>query len=213
MKIKKMLMCVAAGAVVMSCASANDIDVNQIRTACQSSDKTLWVERNQVCIPRNPCENQKFYHYCNRVFGNVETQGVGYRILIDLYARAHNLSCKPVNQDAKLFGQDYVVCDGIDVMVFEFDDIHDHAINNIDYLSRMTKALCTAVDGQKVGGDWTGKCMTSKERCQNINDVLNEYGFAATWSSRSGASYYENSKICEILIITKDGGYMGDMQF
>lgn len=213
MKMKKMLMCVAAGAVAISCANANDINVNQIRTACQNSDKTLWVERNQVCIPRNPCKSEKFNHYCSFVFRNIETQGVGYKILVDLYARAHNLSCKPVSQDAKLVGQDYVVCDGTDVMVFEFDDIHDHAINkDMHYLSRMTKALCSAVEGQKVGEDWSGQCSTSRENCQYIKDILDEYGFVSSWSTQ-GAIYYEGSHICDIRLSTDEGGYMGDVQF
>ena len=214
MKMKKMLMCAAAGAVAISCANANDIDVNQIKTACQNSDKTLWVERNQVCIPRNPCGSEKFSNYCSHVFSNVETQGVGYKVLIDLYARAHYLSCKPVNQHAKLVGQDYVVCNGTDVMVFEFDDIHDRAINkDIHYFSRMTKALCSAVDGQKVGEDWSGKCSTSSKNCQHIKDVLDEYGFVASWDSQGGAIYNENSKICDIRLSTDEGGYMGDVQF
>ncbi len=129
MKMKKIVLCAAAGIAAMSCANAAGIDVNQIKTACQSSDKTLWVERNQVCIPRNPCGSDKFRQYCSHVFRDVETQSDGYKVLIDLYARANNISCKPVNQDAKPIGQDYVLCDGTDVMVFEFDDIHDRAIN------------------------------------------------------------------------------------
>ena len=190
--MKKMLMCAAAGAVVMSCASANDIDVNQIRTACQSSDKTLWVERNQVCIPRNPCKNDKFKSYCNRMFADVQTRDLGYMVLIDLYAQAHNLSCKPVRQDAKLVGQDYVVCNGTDVMVFEFDDIHDFVLLDISYENEMRKELCKAVDGVIYEGEsGSGYChQITEEKCKLAQNVLQSYGFGGDAGGWNGTDCF-----------------------
>lgn len=174
--MKKMLMFAAAGAVAMSCASANDIDVNQIRTACQNSDKTLWVERNQVCIPRNPCKNEKFSQYCNRTFKDVQTRDLGYLVLIDLYAQTHNLSCKPVRQDAKLVGQDFVVCQGTDVMVFEFDDISDFVLLDVSYKQKMGYELCRAAGGVRDGNF----CLElSEQKCNLVADVLRNYGFVS----------------------------------
>ncbi|MBR5355171.1 MAG: hypothetical protein IK122_03515, partial [Alphaproteobacteria bacterium] len=100
-------------------SSANAVDTAQIKAACQSSDKTLWVERSQVCIPRNPCDNQKYGKYCNRVFAEYQSPADTnvYIDLINLYAKTHGLECDAVPQESALIGQDYVICQGIDVMV------------------------------------------------------------------------------------------------
>lgn len=179
MKMKKIVLCAAAGIAAMSCANAAGIDVNQIKTACQSSDKTLWVERNQVCIPRNPCKDEKYKQYCNRQFKDVQTRDVGYMVLVDLYAQAHNISCKPVRQDAKLVGQDYVVCQGNDVMVFEFDDISDFVLLDVSYENEMRKELCKAVGGVIYEGEkGSGFChQTTEEKCNLAQNVLKSYGF------------------------------------
>lgn len=130
---------------VISAASA--VDTAQIKIACQNSDKTLWVERDQVCIPRNPCDNPNFSKYCNRDFANTQVGKGDDQILINVYAEKNGISCKAVPQESKLVGQDYVVCQGDDVMVFEFDDISDmnrtSGVSSID----VRRTLCELIGG------------------------------------------------------------------
>lgn len=148
--MKKLLMFVVCSIMAVSYARADD--TAKLKAACEESDKTLWVERNRVCIPRNPCNSsdQNILKYCNRTFADFESSGGtdAYIDLINIYAATHGLDCRAVAQRAKLLGQDYVVCQGTDVMVFEFDDINDYQplhLNN--WTERFVKALCTAGRG------------------------------------------------------------------
>ena len=148
--MKKFLTCVVAGAVAVSCAHADDTD--KIKAACERSDKTVWVERNKVCIPRNPCNSsdQNILKYCNRTFADFESSGGtgAYIDLIEIYAATHGLDCRAIAQKSKLLGQDYVLCQGTDVMVFEFDDINDYQPLHLNtWTERFVKALCTAGRG------------------------------------------------------------------
>ena len=53
---------------VVSSAAFAAPDVAAIKAACQSSDKTIWVEKNQICIPANPCtsDNTSVKQYCDQ---------------------------------------------------------------------------------------------------------------------------------------------------
>lgn len=113
---------------VISSAAFAAPDVAAIKAACQSSDKTIWVEKNQICIPANPCtsDNMNAKQYCNTVFADDQTGSDREAMaVVDLYAKTHGLDCEPVNVQFSAAGQDYVTCVGNDVMVFEFDDTRD----------------------------------------------------------------------------------------
>lgn len=113
---------------VISSAAFAAPDVAAIKAACQSSDKTIWVEKNQICIPANPCtsDNMNAKQYCNTVFADDQTGSDEEAMaVVDLYAKTHGLDCEPVNVQFSAAGQDYVTCVGNDVMVFEFDDTRD----------------------------------------------------------------------------------------
>lgn len=180
--MKKTLLGIAG--VLAMISSANAVDTAQIKAACQSSDKTLWVERNQVCIPRNPCKNSKYDKYCNRIFRDVQTHHNGYKVMIEVFAKTHTLSCVPVDTNPKIVGQDYVICMGDDVMVFEFDDIHDDVIISDDnYMYNLYPFLCKAIDGNVLQDGNKSKCYTTtKDACGVLNSVLKKHGFGyATW--------------------------------
>ena len=113
---------------VISSAAFAAPDVAAIKAACQSSDKTIWVEKNQICIPANPCtsDNLNTKQYCASVFADDQTGSDEEAMaVVDLYAKTHGLDCEPVNVEFSAAGQDYVTCVGNDVMVFEFDDTRD----------------------------------------------------------------------------------------
>lgn len=156
-------------------------DTAKLKAACQASDKTLWVERNQVCIPKNPCKDSKFEQYCNRDFKNVQIQELGYKILIEAYAGTHDLECLPVDTKSKLIGQDYVVCMGDDVMVFEFDDISEYAFGfdakkrDANYMWDKYPYVCRAINGQS-GVDNRTRCYdTTEANCLQLKSILQKY--------------------------------------
>lgn len=206
--MNKKLVCAIVGIMSISGVNANEVGIDQLRIACQSSEKTLWVERNQLCIPRNPCKSEKFEAYCNRLFKDIQTLDLGYMVLIDIYAQTHGLSCKPVRQDSKLFGQDYVLCDGVDVMVFEFDDIHNHSLLSVP--EERLFGYCYAIGGQIGGSDGKYVCFdVSKRDCDIAARIVEEYGFSKNYEysvNESGQHY------CYIDIV-KHGGAMEESKF
>lgn len=191
----KKLVCGIVGIMAaVSAASANDVaqDTAKLKAACQASDKLVWVERNQVCIPRNPCKDSKYEVYCNRLFKDVQTQGVGYQVFIEAFARTHNLDCSVVEQNSKLIGQDYVICMGNDVMVFEFDDISNFQLrdgfvgpNPMKNLS----TLCAAVGGHGDSARNEQYCITTESNCTILNSVLKKVYGDAKWETHDGTNY------------------------
>ena len=160
--MKKILLYVVAG--VISASTVCFADTAGIKAACEQSDKLLWDARNEKCIPRNPCAEEyegKYGRYCNRTFKDFQS-GYGfdhYIELINIYASTHGLNCEAIPQSAKFFGQDYVVCQGTDVMVFEFDDIQDaNVFNRFGYREKFLEALCAAGGGLMAD---TNKCKLS----------------------------------------------------
>ena len=174
-------------------SSANAVDTSQIKAACQSSDKTLWVESNQVCIPRNPCENPNYEQYCNRKYAKVQTRGTGgtfrmratseYMVLVEAYAKGHNISCVPTETIPSDFGQDYVICMGNDVMVFEFDDISNLDVSfwseelKAEYDMEFATLVCEAFGGgyYKEGHICKG---IGETECAQINQIDQKYSGA-----------------------------------
>lgn len=180
--MKKLIFGIAG--IIAMVSSADAVDTAQIKAACQSSDKTLWVERNQVCIPRNPCKDSKFEKYCNKDFADFQSPAGSdmYISLINLYANSHNLSCSAVRQEAKWVGQDYVVCMGTDVMVFEFEDIEDKNIFHLmpeaqkSQLVEVVKAICKATGGFFREDNSVPSCHLSVSNCpKDMNNALTKY--------------------------------------
>jgi hypothetical protein len=195
-KMKKTLLGIAG--ILAMISSANAADTAQIKAACQSSSKTLWVERNQVCIPRNPCGNPNFDQYCNRDFANIQLVDREYESIVNYYADVNNLDCKVVPQRSSFVGQDYIVCMGKDVMVFEFDDIKDSTMKVKDCLSDGARtALCTimGVSADPMGGGCYG---TKESICLKANKHLS---FGETMDDGTPlpyAGWNENDQQCSL---------------
>ena len=176
MKISKMLLVSLLGVVVIGGAMADEYDGP--RNRCQSKSDKIWVESTKACIPENPCKDSEYEKaYCNRAFANFQSPAGTdlYIDLINLYAENHALNCKAVPKESKLVGQDYVVCKGTDVMVFEFDDINDHALHNVsNYLNDLNAAVCVASGGQMQNKkcETVHACSKFDNMIENISKVL-----------------------------------------
>lgn len=158
---------------VISSAAFAAPDVAAIKAACQSSDKTIWVEKNQICIPANPCtsDNMSVKQYCDQRFSNYQTPNDNIaKGMVELYALGR-LECRAVDVQHSLFDQDYVTCIGNDVMVFEFDDTR-----NIDMtweFSDLASYVCDALGGENINSSGDRSCLYIGEReCNEIERIM-----------------------------------------
>ncbi len=179
MKVSKIILASLLGVVVVNSAIADDYE--GARNRCKSKSDKIWVEKTHECIPENPCKDSKFEAYCNRMFKDVEVQDLGYKVLVEAYASTHDLECLPMDTKSKLVGQDYVVCMGEDVMVFEFDDVNEFAIGfdnqkrDAKYMWDKYPHVCRAIGGQS-GVDNRVKCYdTTESNCSRLKSVLQKY--------------------------------------
>ena len=172
----KNIICGIAG-ILATMSAANAVDTAQVKAACQKNNGTLWVESTQSCIPANPCDTSKSYgakyeNYCNRTFAGSEVDGDTYKFLVEVYAKKHGLDCEPQTTECGSEGQDFVVCNGRDVIVFEFDDICDTVTTpgRIDY-TKTCKALGTKFDGHKCVGTQESDCDLYIKIAEHYSDV------------------------------------------
>ena len=193
MKVSKIILASILGAVVLNCANADDYDGP--RNRCKSKSDKIWVERTKACIPENPCKDSNFEKYCNRDFKNLDTGLVGYKILIDVYTKTHGISCEPENTESKIFGQDYVLCQGQDVLVFEFDDIDDALFNNEEHApfqfswEEMCRALGkTSLQKDMEYGSYYECQGITEDDCDIITKSVNKY-------YNGGIPKFENGEI------------------
>ena len=188
-------------------SSANAVDTAQIKAVCQNSGKTLWDEHNQVCIPKNPCKNEKFEAYCNRIYKDVQLKGFrenlimqaynGYKLLVEAYAIGHNLSCVPLDTDANALGDDYVICMGKDVMVFQFDDIADDiryesVEEEAERYRKYNRLVCEAFEGVYADGICTE---ISETDCNQIENLSRKYDMTGDI-----VHAYWNDNVCDMFL-------------
>ena len=201
-------------------AANGGITTDVAREIClRHPDKYIWVENTKRCIPINPCksDNETVVNtYCNRMFSNVQTHGDLYKGLIELYAQTHGLQCEPVDQNAKLFGQDYVLCSGNDVMMFEFDDIHDISFGGggLWFYTNLASGLCDAVSGNFDGDN---VCVgISETTCRKIEETIKKYPLEKTGNNAGGFLYvtgtwYIEGKGCKIENKHKSHGHVYEL--
>ena len=212
--MNKILLSGLASLAVIGVANGG-ITTEVAREIClRHPDKYIWVENTKRCIPINPCksDNETIVNtYCNRTFNNVQTHGALYKGLIELYSETHALQCEPVDQKAKLFGQDYVLCSGNDVMMFEFDDIHDSTlVNSLSFYTNLANGLCDAVSGNFDGDNF---CVgISDSTCRKIAETIKKYPLEKTKDGLGGNFYvtgtwYIEGKGCMIENKQKQHGH------
>ena len=210
MKISKIILVSILGAVVLNCAIADEYDGP--RNRCKSKSNKIWVENTKTCIPENPCKESGYEKYCNRDFKEYQSpKGSNmYVHLINLYADSHNLKCSAVPKDADLVGQDFVLCKGNDVMVFEFDDISNSTFLETVYsadwntkqLEATIKAVCKAINGTIKKEGLKTVCSTSNPGCpRNLNKALSDYVSASTYSGQSYQKLEVNKEddVCSVV--------------
>jgi len=133
-------------------------DTAAIKKACEESNETVWVEKDGVCVPVNPCvgpakRREKYEKYCNQFFKDTQVNerlGMGSK-LIEIYAR-RRLGIAGLNpapyllQAPGIIGQDFMaIKQNGDYVVFEFDDLSEN--ESVKARANYVKAVCLAYGG------------------------------------------------------------------
>lgn len=147
---------------VMAVLSVKADNTNELKIACQQSDKTLWVERNNLCIPKHPCgdESKKIQKYCDwNTFSSVTSSLYDeWKDLVRIYVKKHNINCEP----EEVINDHFVLCKGNDVKEFNFSGIY-----NI-WKDDLKKAL-------SIGGKYSDGAVLVKEICEkSLGGIYNE---------------------------------------
>ena len=200
----KTLLSILVGIVVAGSASAVPTPDDRRALCERHSDKYVWVQNTGACVSINPCKSDDYTikdAYCVDIFDNVQTHGDLYLGLVELYARAHNLKCEPLRQEAKSIGQDYGMCLGEDFRVFEFDDINDsNALKSSDFFVDLVSGLCAAVDGYYDPNDDLCKSVRVED-CDMIRETIKKYPAEFTGDGRYlvDAEYFQSVAACRML--------------
>ena len=147
--MKKTLLSVLAVVSVMGAASAVPSAADR-KAMCESKpDKYVWVEKNQACVPVNPCTSSNDdmkAAYCDRTFKDIQMWD-GARTIATVYlSRVRKVrgdfDYEHSTTGVKYYGQDYLAYKTSDggYIVLEFDDTSDFVDSSEDYI----KAACLA---------------------------------------------------------------------
>lgn len=201
--MKKVMFGIAGVMAVL--ASANAVDTAEIKTACQRSDKTYWVESTNACIPKNPCkaDQVKYGSYCINAFKNVETPNVGIaRKLSEGYLTLAGRDVSYCEGEHSLVGQNYIYCytRGGGYAVFEFDDTTNNELLGEESVERLQAftVLCE-VAGGKISPEDNSCTGISKTKCDDLWEkfyLAYNGEFDSYFSIKS--SYYESTKSCKV---------------
>ena len=180
--MKKTLLSVGAALAVIGSAAAVGPDT------C-NPDKYVWVEKDELCIPKNPCKSKSDVirdAYCNRTFKDVQLSNWrrGIEVVKAYLSKQRGLGMimDPKDYrdgvDTSLFGQDYIPAKTSDggYIVFEFDDLSD--IGGADVREGVAKAGCYIYSGRpwRFGGqDREFACkFVSESDCSEMAKIMTD---------------------------------------
>ena len=201
--MKKTLLSVGAALAVIGSAAAVGPDT------C-NPDKYVWVEKDELCIPKNPCKSKSDVirdAYCNRTFKDVQLSNWrdGVTVVEAYLNKRHGVSISSgsrigENKDTSFFDQDYIPAKTTDggYVVFEFDDLSD--IGGADVREGVAKAGCYIYSGRpwRFGGqDREFACkFVSESDCSEMAKIMTDLrdGLLVT----SDYKEYEAETVCNL---------------
>ena len=179
--MKKTLLSVTAALAVIGSAAAVGPDT------C-NPDKYVWVEKDELCIPKNPCKSKSDVirdAYCSVVFSDVQLSNwrKGVTVVKAYLNKRRGLDMTNVrdmwdDKDTSFFGQDYIPAKTSDggYVVFEFDDLSD--LGGADVREGIGKAACRIYNGTWTSFDGNARSLTcagvSEMDCKEIANLMTE---------------------------------------
>jgi hypothetical protein len=184
-------------AAVLATSAANAYDDGIKKKCLENPDKVVWIESRGACIPRNPCENNRFEAYCSRVFEKVqlETTELGEKFA-DMYVKEKlglAEGCTTIYSYASSIpgNTDWVECHIGDknFIEFTFDDMSENF--STTYNLGIIKAIC-AIKGNHWSDAALGCVVDNETQCQNFNSEVNKY-----MPDEGQYKYNNDTKLCE----------------
>src|SRR5574344_1132574 len=130
MKIKNMII----GGMLTTIVSVNTawaVDTATAKKICMKHDEKVWVDKDSVCVPKNPCQDEKYSRYCNKNFEGIQVSSIadGQDIAEAFSGKRWGKSgCLATSQpETGSVGQDYVFCKYTDgeQRVLESDELSE----------------------------------------------------------------------------------------
>lgn len=182
--MKKTLLSAVAGLAVIGSACAAGPDT------C-NPDKYVWVEKDELCIPKNPCKSKSDVirnAYCSKAFEFVQLGNwrKGVTVVEAYLDKQRGLGMTNTgdignDKDTSFFGQDYIPAKTTDggYVVFEFDDLSD--LGGADVRNGIAQAVCIAYSGrylnfERYGGreDFFSCKRVSESDCLEMAQIMTE---------------------------------------
>ena len=212
--MKKTLLSVGAALAVIGSACAAG------RDTC-NPDKYVWVERDELCIPKNPCKSKSDVireAYCSTVFKDVQLSNwrhgvTAVKAYLDKKRGLGMTNTGDIgnDKDTSFFGQDYIPAKTTDggYVVFEFDDLSD--LGGADVEEGAIQAGCLIYDGKYTKTSDGLYCIGPAESyCSEIREIVSDI-LNRPVNSRfvdedvvllpSGAWYFARERRCEFMLI------------
>ena len=198
--IKKIMINSMLSAVCASGAFADD-QTDAIKSACKKSDETVWVAQNNICIPKNPCKDDKYKSYCLRNF--VDFSGVdtyNYRISVAL---TYAINVLRFNSTRYEFLNDskndktavwLAVSSSDNYVVFQFSSDRARDEHQVFPEDTYVYAICRALGGDVSVSPFNPafvRCSKISESDCNISNVFKPVG-------QLNLKYNSSEQICEI---------------
>ena len=148
------------------------------KSTCTSNNKTLWLDSEGVCIPKNSCMFNQYEHYCiqedldwfdyyKSPKGHLTSADV-----VNIYVREKlGLNCQVIEQEVyKEYGYTLIPCKGADNRILRFADSSYSATGNI------TGLLCLVVSGKGANVSVEGTICEdySQEDCEQIKNFVGD---------------------------------------
>jgi hypothetical protein len=125
----------------------------KLKSLCDKNTERVWVYKDKICVPNNPCKDNKYLRYCSSVFAEFQANSALFAAeLVNIYAKNIGYACqagndiREIEDDTRKIGQNYIACAGIDYLVFKFLLITDSAANATEYRKR--EGYCLAFGGR-----------------------------------------------------------------
>ena len=193
--MKHLILSVLAVLTLMGSASALSPGPEDRKAMCQRNpEKYVWVEKDQFCVPKNPCESVNWSvkdAYCVTKFTGIQTRDDS--MVNDIITR-YLEKVRQIKAESIVFlgdesgdpYKDFAVKTSDDsYLVFRFYGQHDH-----DFTTDMEKAACWAYGGEHsrtiTDGHYECANISSKELCEDIGDfasLLYGNNISAHWDS------------------------------
>lgn len=169
--MKKLLIIslIAFTAVTGANAADNSEATAKLKSLCSKSSEKIWIEKDGICAPINPCTNSKYARYCENMFSDIKVSDPQKgAALVSLFTAKfyQNSGCASTVDSSDDQGS-FIGCTmkNGDYLAFSFSDLNDADSKNYE----RNKKACNIMNGYIVNTDDQVECSgISEEECEII---------------------------------------------